>query len=1030
VDSVGAGVYEHVVTAGWERRLSAVAADLVQRQGLDPADAAAVLARHVEMLVRRTLGAVGGEARSRLEQQVGLTNRIIGAIAGLAPGSVDTSDSIEPSHDLLAAIVERPPASNAIAFPVRPQTPFSSGALLVNGRGQPRIGREVATEMSSADNVDLLCAFVKWQGVRIVEGAVRDLVRRGGRLRLITTTYLGATDQRALDRLAELGADIKISYESSSTRLHAKAWLFLRGAGTTTAYVGSSNMSRAALVDGLEWNVRISQLEQPYLIDTFTGTFDEYWADSGFEDYVPSLHAERLREALALERGSPTVDADVEITNLDVRPYTFQEEILEELAAQREVHDRWRNLVVMATGTGKTVVAAVDYHRSRQAGRVDSLLFVAHQEQILRQSRSVFRHVLRDGTFGELLVGGNRPSSWRHLFASVQSLSRMSLTELDPSTFDMVIVDEFHHAEAPTYTRLLSHLQPRLLLGLTATPERADGHDVRRWFDGRTDAELRLWEALDRQLLAPFQYFGIHDDVDLSALRWKRGEGYLAAELSNVYTGHHARARIILQAVADKVDPGRMRALGFCVSIDHAEFMAKFFADAGVPAAAVTSSTDHAGRAAAMAGLMSGDLKILFTVDLFNEGVDLPAVDTILMLRPTQSATVFLQQLGRGLRRADNKACLVVLDFIGAQHAQFRFDLRYRALTGATRRGLARDVELGFPTLPAGCHIQLDSVAQHIVLANLRRSLTVRRQDLASELARLGDASLADFLAETGLELEDLYRNHAHGGWTGLRRAAGVDSTESGPYERQLSKAISRILHVDDRLRLKHLRQVAAGDQAIEGRLAAMLNFSLWNSHTAEFAEWLGRLHDDEARRNELRQVVDLLEARIHRITRPLHAASPLPLSLHARYRRDEACAAFGITNPSSIREGVRWVQEEQADLFFVTLTKTDRHYSPTTMYADRAITPTLFQWESQSTTQTSSPTGQRYVHHAQRGSTVHLFLRDTKEPDGDLGAPTYLYAGTMTYLQHTGDRPMRIQWRLSNALPADIYQSARVAAG
>lgn len=479
-------------------------------------------------------------------------------------------------------------------------------------------------------------------------------------MRVITTTYIGATDPRALDRLAELGAEVKVSYETRMTRLHAKAWLFHRNTGFSTAYVGSSNLSKSALLDGLEWNVRLSAVEQGHLLDTFRATFDEYWEDPGFEPYDPAdpVHHARLREAIEVERGGPS-DLPIEISTLEVRPWGFQREILDELAAEREVHGHHRNLVVMATGTGKTVVAGLDYQPLRNRGDVDSLLFVAHREEILGQSQATFRHIMRAGAFGERLVGGDRPTEWRHVFASVQSLARIDVErQLRPGHFDMVVVDEFHHAseETKTYARLLQHVQPKVLLGLTATPERADGLDVRVWFDGRTAVELRLWEALERGLLAPFQYFGVHDETDLHGIRWKRRTGYDTTELTNLYTGHDARTRIVLQSLLDKVPDVRlMRALGFCVSIDHAEFMAARFNDAGIAALAVTSRTSPEKRRASLQALRNRDVNVLFTVDLFNEGVDVPEVDTVLFLRPTESATVFLQQLGRGLRMADDK---------------------------------------------------------------------------------------------------------------------------------------------------------------------------------------------------------------------------------------------------------------------------------------------------------------------------------------------------------------------------------------
>src|SRR3954464_3506237 len=292
---------------------------------------------------------------------------------------------------------------------------------------------------------------------------------------------------------------------------------------------------------------------------------------------------------------------------------------------------------------------------------------------------------------------------------------------------------------ASTYRQLLEHLTPKVLVGLTATPERTDGADVREWFDGRTAVELRLWEALEQGLLAPFQYFGVHDDVALEQVRWKRGRGYDITELTNVYTGDDHRVRLILQAVHDKVEnPGRMRALGFCVSIQHAEFMAQRFSAAGIPSRAITAQTSREERSAALAALRDRTVNVLFTVDLFNEGLDVPAVDTVLFLRPTESATIFLQQLGRGLRRTQDKAVLTVLDFVGLQHKKFRWDIKLRALTGLTRAGVEREIKRGFPFLPSGSQIVMDEHAQSVVLDNIRSQVASRWSQIVAELRTYG----------------------------------------------------------------------------------------------------------------------------------------------------------------------------------------------------------------------------------------------------------------------------------------------------
>ncbi|MCO5973349.1 DUF3427 domain-containing protein [Actinoallomurus soli] len=1026
------GVYEHLITVDLRERLHSVDSDLVRKEHLIEDDADEVLVRHLGELTRRALRMVREASRKdALAAQVTAANGIAKAIASVVAEAVTDSDLVADEQELLVAIAAGRRPDGSVPFPERPDIPLSSSALLVNGRDQPQIGREVVKELASADQVDLLCAFIKWHGLRLMEDGLRRFIERGGKLRVITTTYIGATERKALDRLIEMGAEVKVSYETRTTRLHAKAWLFHRASQLDTAYVGSSNLSKTALTDGKEWNVRIARAEQPHLLDTFEATFDEYWADPSFESYDPDRDAQRLDEALKKEAGGPT-DLPLQITNIAVVPYPYQREILDELQAARELHDHWRNLAVMATGTGKTVVAALDYKRLLAQGTAKSLLFVAHRKEILQQSLLTFRQTLQDGSFGELLVDGQRPQEWQHVFASIQSLSRL---EIEPDHFDMVIVDEFHHAEAATYTQLLDHLKPKVLLGLTATPERTDGADILHWFDGgKPTVELRLWEALERELLVPFHYFGIHDATDLSQITWRRGTGYDIAELTNLYTGHEARVSMVIKALTDKLaNVSAMRAVGFCVSIAHAEFMAARFNRAGIPSIAVTSATDPSARAQALVDLRNRKINALFTVDLFNEGVDVPQIDTVLFLRPTESATVFLQQLGRGLRFADDKPCLTVLDFVGRQNVNFRFDLRYRALTGDSPRQLERDIHTGFPALPAGCHIDLDREVSKLVLENLKQALNANKKAILAEIRSLAEQNLASFLEETGLELQDLFTS-SRGGWVGLRREAGLEQRlpEDLKDDRSLAAAIGRMLHLDDPERIAFVHEVLSQDEppqpaafdARQRRLLAMFHASVDSSlPMSALTRNLERFWRNPARRDEVLEITEVLRARLHRITPALAEASHVPLRLHATYTKDEILAAFGVEKPRSWRSGVRWMPSEQADIFFVTINKTEAHFSPQTMYSDRAISPTEFQWESQHVTPEGSETGQRYIHHAERGSSVHLFVREHK------GDP-FIYASPMTYKSHEGERPMRIRWQLAHELPADVFHYAKVTAG
>jgi len=426
------GLYESLLT----KRLQAMLDDVTSSgltqstQLVDAAEQPDVLARHIRDAAVRALS-----AESNADRRRAMVNALLEQL-----GADDDQLAVAPSQ-LLSLVSPAAPGS-PMRNTNRPATPLSDAALLTNAHGEPSLGHEIRSELDSADQVDLLCAFVKWYGLRVIEPQLLDLKRRGAPLRVITTTYMGATERLALDRLVrDFGAEVKIQYDSVRTRLHAKAWLFRRNTGFDTAYVGSSNLSRSAMLDGVEWNVRLSAIATPPLMEKFSATFETYWNDTTYESYDPDRDRDRLDDALAEASGRKQTDrVTLSLSGLEVRPYPYQAEMLESLEVERVVHDRHRNLIVAATGTGKTVIAALDY-RSLCKGPPSerpSLLFVAHRQEILTQSLRTYQEVLSDPNFGELYVGGARPERWRHVFASVQSLTSYGVTNIPADAYDVV----------------------------------------------------------------------------------------------------------------------------------------------------------------------------------------------------------------------------------------------------------------------------------------------------------------------------------------------------------------------------------------------------------------------------------------------------------------------------------------------------------------------------------------------------------------------------------------------------------------
>lgn len=976
MDPLADGLSDTVRTIRLERTL-AVLRDRFGSDGApaEPVDPPEVIARHVAAAVRRRI-----ETESDDERRIALANRLL-AVLESDEGMPGSLHRLIASSGLTAAHAPRQRPPSALTDAAEPTS----------------LATELHTELATADRVDLRCGFVRRDGLLLLDGALSELRRRGVPFRVITTAQPGATERDAVDRLVRwFNATVRIGYDPRAARSHANAWLFHRVSGDDTAFVGGANLSRASLTDGMDWTSRLSGVATPELLRKFAATFDEQWGSAAFAPYDPAADAARLDAALA---GGSDGAAAVGTTGLDVRPLPHQQEALTALDTARG-DGRRRNLVVAPTGTGKTVLAALDYRRLRER-RDLGLLYVAPRDDVVERALRTFRETLGDDGFGTGFVDG-KPPRRRHLFAGIAALEAHGIEQLPAERFDVVVVDE----PQPATARLLAHLRPKQVLGLSATSDL--GAELREHFDGRAAHELPLCDALAAELLAPVHYYGIADDVDLSDAARKYG-GYDPDDLDRRYTGNDARADAVIAALREHVpDVAGMRAVGWCVSAAHAEHMTRVACESGIPAATGAEA------------LRTGEVRLLFTAD--EDALDVPEIDTVLLLWPADDPARFLRQLGAGLPRVPGKSALTVLDFIGGQRPEFRFDLRYRALTGASRRGLRRQVEQGFPGLPSGSRAVLDPAARRIVLGNLSARPRLSREQLAADVASHGDLPLAAYLHEADRTLSDVYRNG--GGWTLARRAAGFATPSGGPAEDALLRRVAAFAHVDDAERAEVYRRLVDVDgpgygelSEREQRLARMLLFTVWPKRggMASYPAGLARLRRHPAVCAEIAEVIDVrLDAARH-VATPLDAAlSHVPLASHASYLREEVLAGLGYTTlrrvPGNHTAAAAWCPATNTDVVLI---------------GDGAGEPLgseRFRWRPKHALSASSPAGRRYRQHRERGSEVVLFLR--REPAAEGGPPTFRCLGNATYAGHEED-PLAITWRLHRPMPAELVTSA-----
>lgn len=1040
------GIYEQIINQLFRTKLERYDKETyyIGKKTIGKEEAILYLSRYLYQIIQSLITSIATDDEG-VERSIRFINSVIKKLG--SEFSVDDykDNLIDLKASILTAVIDKAtcdyPDISAYLKQITPITSITQSSLFTGKNTAVNMISELKKEILSSDSIDILVSFIKVSGLNMMLNELKRFTSQGKKLRVITTTYMGATQYEAIRTLAQLpNTCIKVSYNGEIDRLHAKAYIFFRNTGFHTAYIGSSNLSRAALTEGLEWNIKATQMELPHILSTVKHTFDTYWEDDSFEDFVSGRDDERLKRALGLADDCST-GLDYSVLDL-MRAKEYQKEILDKLDVERNYHQHNKNLVVAATGTGKTVIAAFDYKRFQEKNKRANILFVVHREEIIKQACSTFRQVLQDENFGEMWYGGHEAANYSHLFASKDILNnRLDALQLPADYYDYIIFDEAHHIVAPSYQKVLSKFKPKILLGLTATPERMDGQDITTYFDDHISAEIRLDTALNNGLLAPFHYYGITDSVDLSEVRWERG-GFVASELSKIYTGNDRRTSVIFNTLEKYLaNYNEVRALCFCVDKQHAEYMHAKFTLAGLKSAVMTN--DHQeNRSQEIKRLAQRKINYLFVVDMFNEGVDIPAIDTVLFLRPTESLTIFLQQFGRGLRKADGKEFLTVLDFVGHSRAEFNYMDRFRALMGRTSMSVKEEIERDFPHLPMGCSIQLEEKAKAYILENITSFINGFRTDKIVRAIQDFECNynekltLKSFLKLTHIPLEKIYKGKT---WNRLCYLAGVIEEES-MLNVELSRAVNKKwFSTDSHSYFSFIHRLAKQSfnvnenslSHVEQSMALMLYYDLYDAagKFSSLQEMFNTFSRDQVFVQEVMEVTDVLINRCVALELPDNSSLSMsfPLKLHGEYTKGQIQVAIQTStlfSKSSSREGCerKRIDGRLVEAMFVDIIK-DREIGSNTNYNDFAQSNTLFHWESQNRVRQESKEGQSYINQTQ---TMLLFVRkQAKAADDKTRTMGYIYLGEVTLVSYQGNKPMQIVWKLKTPMPAAICEYA-----
>ena len=894
-------------------------------------------------------------------------------------------------------------------------------------------------ELNSCDSFCFIVSFIKFSGIQLLINTLDELKNRGIKGKIITSVYLNITDPKALKKLMEYdNLEIKV-YNNTRESFHTKAYLFHRKK-YSSCIIGSSNLSQSALYSGEEWNVRLVKDNYLDIFDQSYEQFEKIW-HSNEAINLNSEFIDMYEDFKSKSENIETFDFKKEESKKEIfTPNKMQSELLEKLRLTREFGNK-KGLIVAATGTGKTYLAAMDLLQLKPK----SFLFIAHREELVNNAFNVFSKILpHDKNEYGFLTGSEKNYNKKFMFSTIQSLYK-NTEYFSKNAFDYIIIDEFHHSKASTYETVLSYFNPAFLLGLTATPERMDGKDILELCDYNLIGEMGLREALEYDLLSPFHYFGVIDDtVDYEQIPFSNGkydDKILGEKLSI------PRRVDFIHNKIEKIgfDGGRIKSIAFCANINHAEYMKEQFRLKGYKTESITAKDNQMKRKEIIDDFQAGNIEILCVVDIFNEGIDIPDVNLLLFLRPTMSSTIFIQQLGRGLRKIKNKDFVTILDFIGNHKKDYIITQAFSENTLSEKDRLLTEVRNQFSDIPGASYIELDRICQDRIISKIENYNSLGRDNIVTEYLDFKDEigreiDIIDFKdnielfirlknkfgsfvkAQKLIEKLDYYFSNDE---ERIFEILEKNLTLNYPYEvliiwlshsfdkisvNDVIKKFESVFFVKLNKKIQHDLIIRAMRELNESDLFT------FNSETNSISK-----KSIDFTSFYQKRLIGLIELFILNFKKEIdiNEFNNNILVKYKAYSRIELQVLLDSNaQKGSWRAGYS-VSREHICLF-ITLNKS-LVSKDELKYDNYFHRQDIVQWISQNKTSHDSKIGQMYVNHKAMNMKVHIFIRKDPVMENGSAAP-FIYLGEAEYFSSHGDKPMYMLWKLHYPVPNELF--------